>query len=255
LNPADLASDFNASYAWKNLLCIEESTFDSKAVLEKLKNLSTQQKITVNDKGVSHYSLPFHGKLIITSNDERKFSKVDVEEIRYWIRKVPTLKGKGNDNILADMMKEIPAFLDYIRSQPELKLGGSSRQLFQPWEIYTDALKTVKEESLSSVHKTLNIHLADICSENRDVETFYLRPSDVKKAFFRSNGSVQVDYIKTVLSNEMKLEYLSKSKKISRITAFINEGYDTKKQSGFGYIFPNPLFGTLDDDDTSNDKF
>ena len=106
----------------------------------------------VNTKHVSHYSVPFYGKLIITSNNEDKFSKVDNEEIRYWVRKVPTLKGKANHNILEDM-SSAPACndLEGITNQKVLQCNITSKAL--PSKVLRNIFQTYKPKVMKTILK------------------------------------------------------------------------------------------------------
>ena len=47
----------------------------------------------------------FFGKFILCSNNETTFVKIDKQEIRYWVRKVPSLKDT-NDKLLEDLKTE-----------------------------------------------------------------------------------------------------------------------------------------------------
>lgn len=206
-NPKDIGSDFNGSYADKNIIGIEESRFDSVQTTEKLKNLATQKKILVNPKHVQPYSLPFFGKLIITSNDEHKFSKVDDKEIRYWVRKVPSLKDKANHNILNDMVAEIPNFLQHLLTLPQIDFS-KSRMVFEAEEIETDALAVVKNESKSQLYKELFDIFEDLFANSPDLKSLEFIPNDVKDRFYRNNSHVGTSYIRGVMKKEFDLKAL-----------------------------------------------
>lgn len=205
INPQDISSSFNSSYATKNIIAIEESRFDSVQATEKLKALATQKTLLVNTKFVTPYNTPFYGKLIITSNDETKFSRVDEAEIRYWVLKIPSLKGKGNHNILKDLTEEIPYFLHYLSKQKDVDYS-KSRQVFTVDEIETDALTVVKKESKESLHKEIEIFFDDFCSNNSHIEEVHFIPTDIKKAWFNHNNSISANYITKIVKDKMKLE-------------------------------------------------
>jgi len=204
-NPKDIGSDFNGSYADKNIIAIEESRFDSIQTTEKLKNLATQKKILVNPKHVQPYSLPFFGKLIITSNDEHKFSKVDDQEIRYWVRKIGSLTGKANHSILDDMVSEIPNFLAHLLELPKVDFS-KSRMVFEPEEIETEALAVVKRESKSQLYKELHDLFEDMFANDTELEYMEFIPNDVKTKFYSHNSQVGTSYIRSVLKKEFDLE-------------------------------------------------
>ena len=144
INPEDISSTFNGGYATKNIIAIEESRFENVQALEKLKALSTQKKISVNEKFISNYSIPFFGKIIIASNDETKFVKIDEEEIRYWVRQIPVITIE-NLNILDDLRKEIPYFLKWLLDVPKFQYKG--RHAIPQEETTTHILDHVKKES------------------------------------------------------------------------------------------------------------
>lgn len=246
INPQDISSDFNASYTDKNIIMIEESKFDSRQALEKLKNLSTQKKILVNTKFVQQYSLPFHGKLIITSNDKNKFSKIDNEEIRYWVRSVPSLVGKANHNILEDMVKEIPAFIYHLTTLAPIDTTRS-RMVFTPESLQTEALDTVKKESRTSLYKDIEILIEDFFVQNPKVEELKFSLTDIKDKWFSHNNNIDRPYIKMVLRDEFKAVQAG----MQRYVPFDTEKHFTNetKKSGRPYVFTNPFFNLEEESD------
>ena len=237
INPQDISNSFNGSYADKNVICIEESRFESTQATEKLKNLATQKKIMVNTKFVQHYSLPFFGHLIITSNDENKFSKVDSSEIRYWVRKVPKFKGKGNHQILDDMAAEIPYFLHYIDSLPEIDTT-KSRMVFEAVELETEELKKVKSESLPGLHKDILIMLDDHCANNITVEYIKFTAKDIKEKFFNQDNSREVNYINKIIRDSIKLC----KGKMQRYKPIEKDNETSNSVSGRPYVFKNEYY-------------
>jgi Family of unknown function (DUF5906) len=238
INPEDIKGSFNEPYANKNIIAIEESRFDSIQSTEKLKNLATQKEILVNSKNVRQFSIPFYGKLIITSNDETKFSRVDTSEIRYWVRKIPTLKGKSNHNILKDMKSEIPQFLAYINSLEAVDLK-QSRMVFTEEEIATKHLVTVKKESRSNLLKDIELHLEQFCMDNQGVENIYFTALNIKEKFFSNNNKYELSYINSTLKNEMKLE----REKMQRFIPFETDGPNyIKKIIGTPYKYKNQYY-------------
>lgn len=240
-NPEDIGSSFNSSYTDKNIIAIEESRFDSQQTTEKLKNLATQKKILVNAKHQQPYSLPFFGKLIITSNDEQKFSKVDKGEIRYWVRKIPSLLGDANHNIVADMIEEIPNFLKFLidRDKPDF---SRSRQVFTLEDIGTRALDKVKEESMSQLYKELFMTFEDMFNNNRNLKKIEFTPKDIKERFYVRDAKVSAPYIKKVLEGEYHLS----SGKNRRYTILDDSIVaSTFQKVGRAYTIDRDFFDTL----------
>ena len=118
LSADDFLNNFNF-YARKNLIAIEESLLEKRLSNEKLKALSTKKHITVNEKYIAQYMLPFFGKVILTSNFEDRFALIDPQEIRFFVRRLSTPKFT-NHAIEDDLLREIPAFLFYLQSLPSV---------------------------------------------------------------------------------------------------------------------------------------
>lgn len=238
INPQDISNQFNGSYGDKNIIAIEESRFESVQSTEKLKNLSTQKEILINSKNVRQYSIPFYGKLIITSNDETKFSSVDSPEIRYWVRKIPTLKGKANHNILKDLKNEIPQFLYYLNTLPKVDTSRS-RMVFDASEIATEELKKVKDESRSGLYKDIEIHLESYALENTDVREFKFIAKHIKEMFFSKTEKYEINFINRVLKNEFKLDI----EKMQRFIPFEkNHSTNQQKVSGTPFVYKNKFY-------------
>jgi len=239
VNPMDISNNYNSSYTDKNIIMIEESKFKDIGALEKLKNLSTQKKILVNPKFVQQYSMPFHGKLIITSNDENKFSRIDDTEIRYWIRKIPTLENKANHDILKDMKAEIPAFLHYLKTLPPIDTT-KSRMVFTPESLNTKALEMVKKESKTFLYKDLEILIDEWCMQNPRAKKLKFTLSDIKEKWFASNHKIDRPFLKQVLRDEFK----NTPKPMQRFTPFdsgvpnVNQG----RVPGRPYVFKNQYY-------------
>ena len=244
INPQDISSQFNGSYADKNIIAIEESRFDSIQATEKLKNLATQKEILVNSKNVRQFSIPFYGKLIITSNDETKFSKVDTSEIRYWVRKVPTLKGKANHNILTDMKNEIPYFLNYLNTIDSVDLS-KSRMVFTPEEIKTHELTEVKKESRSGLCKDLESYFDLHCLENPSIPEFKFSHIEVKEKFFSRTDKYEINYINKVIKEELKLDKAP----MQRYVAFEAEDDSPmrKKSANRPFVLKNKYYGDIEE--------
>jgi len=250
INPQDINNSFNSTYADKNIIMIEESHFDSKQATEKLKNLSTQKKISVNTKFVAQHSLPFFGKIIITSNDEDRFSKVDDPEIRYWVRKIPTLVGKENHNILEDMSKEIPAFLCHLNSMEDVDLT-KSRMVFNAEELKTEELLMVKEESKVELHKEIEMYLDNHALQNSQIRTFYFVALDIKNEFFLNNNQIKASYVNKILRSSMKLEKKGGAKRYVPLEKTGNIGLTSI--IGKPYVYHNKYFGIKIDESIDSD--
>jgi len=203
IQSSDLESSFNGVYANKNIIAIDETLIERSAAAERLKNISTAKRLTINNKYVAPYSVDFFGKIILCSNKENSLIRIDDEEVRYWIRKVEKPK-KDIPKIEESLINEIPAFLNFLDQQPPLEI--KSRMMFLPDEISTEQLKIIKTDSMSTVAKELNIKMTNFFENDGCLlEKCFCAPIDIKEKFFKFEGNIGASYIGTVLRNEFHL--------------------------------------------------
>jgi hypothetical protein len=211
ISPEDLVSGFNYMYATSNIVAVEETLIEKALTVEKLKALATMKFITVNQKFVSQFKIPFYGKIILTSNNEDKFARIDEEEIRFFVRKVgmPTASNHG---IEKNLLSEIPAFLHYLTTLSAVDFTRD-RSGFTPQELANDSLSQVKRESKSGLYKDLMELIIDemnnhVKSPRRSTDSeliMQMAPIDIKERWFRTNSRIDIQYIRHVLKNEFKL--------------------------------------------------
>jgi hypothetical protein len=147
-----------------------KAVIEKLASVEKLKSIATAKSISVSQKFVSEYSIPFFGKVILCTNKEKDFMKIDNEEVRFWVRKIRPV-AKLNTNIEKDLFNEIPKFLKYLSQLDDIDFS-KSRMVFTIDEITTNELTEIKEESKSSLHKELEILLDDFFNNNESITFF-----------------------------------------------------------------------------------
>lgn len=204
IGPEDLVNGFNASYASANIIAVEETIVEKSITVEKLKALATTKFITVNQKFISQYRMPFFGKIVLTSNNEDKFARIDQEEIRFLVRKVgiPTIV---NHNIEKDLLQEIPAFLHYLTTLPPPDFS-IDRTGFTPKELSNDSLRRVKSQSRSAAYKEIRIELEYLFNnEAKKFNEFYVDADSIKNRVYPRNNAIERYYIRDVLKNEFKL--------------------------------------------------
>ena len=202
ISPEDLSGSFNHIYATSNIIGIEETLIEKAITVEKLKALATGKFISVNQKFVSQYKVPFYGKIILCSNNEEKFARIDQEEIRFFVRKL-SLPRISNHNIEEDMVREISAFLWYLTTLPPID-WSRDRSGFTPAEIENDTLRLVKDESRTGLYKELYDLIDDWFNNNHATE-LKLLPIDIKHKWFLNNSRIDSPYIKQVIKREFNL--------------------------------------------------
>jgi hypothetical protein len=246
-----ITGEFNDAYAYSNIICIEEATFKDFRIIDKLKMISTQKSIVVNEKNISAFKMPFYGKLIITSNDERNFSNIDIDEIRYWVRKIPKFSGPGNHNILNDMRSEIPDFLKYLIENVEVELGFS-RMVFTPEEIATSHLKVVQAESRDENLKSIEIVIDEMCKANTQVPEFHFTIKDFKDKFFPFDAKITRSLLNDILTNKMGLVKGANRRYAPLQTdSMINP----VKVTGAAFTIKNPNYNELEKGNSFAEKF
>src|SRR3990167_2647646 len=221
VSPHDITDDFNDSYAMKNIILIDETFFEKKNATDKLKYLTTAQYITVSTKFVQKYSLPFFGKIIMCTNKEKDFTQLEQKETRFWVRKIPAIKGRKNTNILNDLFDEIPKFIKYLSLLPPVDLTND-RLVLTEEQTHTSALDSVKEQSKPALQKELDL-LIDSFFKNSEVEFFLADAMDIKTEWFKNDVSISRHYIRSVVSDKMKQP---RSEKVKRYIPFKNETKD-----------------------------
>ena len=204
IDPDTIGSQFNGEYATANIVAIDETVLDKKIAVEKIKALATKKTISVNYKFISNFSVPFFGKIILASNNEDKFMRVDSEEIRFWVRKLskPTIE---NHNIENDMIAEIPAFLHHLEGLAAVDFT-KSRMVFTPEQLSNESLLKVKNESKSWLYHELCEVFTDYFTGEFEGDYVFARPTDIKKKFFERNSKVEIHYIRRVLKMDFELE-------------------------------------------------
>lgn len=233
INPSDLMSSFNDAYATKNIIMIDETVIDKSHVVEKLKSIATAKTISVSQKYISHYSVPFYGKVIICTNKETDFMRIDEEEIRFWVRKIDVIKGRRNTLIEEQLMEEIPMFIKFLSQLPDIDFS-KSRMVFTMEEIKTKSLETVKEESKSGLQKEIEYLIEDFFLNTPNRKELEVTAKDIKEKWFHSNNQISISYIRKVLKEEMNQPF---SESVKRYRAF-DEGLILEK-IGCPFLFTN----------------
>lgn len=151
-------SAFNALWATRLLIIVDETSLEKKELMEQIKKNSTETgQIPVNDKGVKLRLVDFYGKYVFMSNEEGKALPIQKGEIRFAVFKIKPLVESGlidNPNIESNILSEIPAFLNYLLNR-KLHHKEDGRMYF-PFKVYkTDQLERYYENSLSVVAKAI----------------------------------------------------------------------------------------------------
>lgn len=218
----DFRSRFNSDWASKLIVSVDEVLLDKKEDSERIKNLATAVSYKTESKGVDKVESFFFGKFILCSNNEENFIIVDKDEIRYWVRKVPSLPDKDeNPNLLSDLEKELPYFMFYLNER-RIKSPKKTRMWFTRGQIYTNALeklvkgnKTYLDKEIEEILKNDFVKyevnelkyssgdLVEILSKN-NIRVSSFKVSEVLKSHFgleSKNGSYSKYYLTQLPNN------------------------------------------------------
>lgn len=202
---ADLSSDFNAHWLSKLLVVCDETKIDKTVVVEKVKSLSTGGKSFMNAKGRDQVEIEIFCKFIFLSNNEDNFIYTDADEIRFWIRKIPSIPANVKVNKLEDIMDdEIPAFLDML-SKRKMATQNLSRAWFYPDLIKTDALKKVVSASKPTMEKELREKIRQKFFKHQ-VSELFMDVDDIQTYIFKGK-KVEDNYLRKIIRDGMKIDY------------------------------------------------
>ncbi len=199
---ADLSNDFNGFWSTKLIICCDEAFIEKKVIVERIKSLSTADRITMNQKGRDQVEIEFFGKFIMLTNNEENFINATEDDIRYWVRKVKR-PAKEIVNLDRTIVNEIPAFLHFLSTRT-MSTQNESRMWFHPRLLVTEALKRVVRNSQSTLEKEIRIKIQQMFedfSENMILMTL----SEIKKEFF-NNSRYEDKYISETLRDRIKVD-------------------------------------------------
>ena len=155
----DFRSQFNADWAGKLLIVVDEVLLNRREDSERLKNLSTTLSYKVEAKGKDRDEISFFAKFVLCSNNELLPVIIDVGETRYWVRKIECLKNDDTD-FLQKLKAEIPAFLYFLQHRT-LSTHKESRMWFAPKLTFTPALQRI----IRSNRNKVELEMSELCLE------------------------------------------------------------------------------------------
>lgn len=210
----DFAKSFNSHFAKALVAVIDEGFIEKKAILEKLKSWSTSPTISFHPKGKDEQSIDCLLKFVFTSNDEDNFIRIDQNETRFLVLKVPKIE-KENPSLMEEMKQEIPAFLHYL-SNRKIIHPRKTRMWFDYELLETDALKRVKGSSKKWIVKDLESLFKDLFDyAPKEVETIHICVKDIQQLFKERQTTYKPFFIKEALQRDFNLKPLTKVKTYS----------------------------------------
>lgn len=199
----DFRSQFNADWAGKLLIMVDEVLLSRREDSERLKNLSTARTYKVEAKGKDRSEVEFFAKFVLCSNNETFPLVIDPEETRYWVRKVPPLI---NDDpyILSTIKYEMPAFIRRLKSR-KLSTYCESRMWFNPKLIHTEALDNIIRHN----RPRAELDMVELCldvMERHNLTQFSFCPNDIHTLLMNTHVKIEKWQILKVLKERWKLK-------------------------------------------------
>lgn len=202
LDSHSLSSNFNLDWGNKLLLGLDEAFLQKEEITEKIKYLSTSNKNKIEAKGKERFEVDFFGKFVMCSNKEDSFIKIDSDEIRFWVIKVPKLKFE-DVNFLNKLTDEISAFLHFIRKR-KFASERKTRMWFTAQQIYTPALKKLVQNNRNRVEKELAQLLLSVMDKH-DLDSVEFVPMDLLNGLNKTRVKTDQTQLRALLKKNWKL--------------------------------------------------
>lgn len=198
----DFRSQFNADWAGKLLIVVDEVLLSRREDSERLKNLSTAKTYKIEAKGKDRQEVDFFAKFVLCSNNEYFPVIIDPEETRYWVRKVHTLES-DDTNFLQKLKTEIPAFLYFLQHRA-LSTKEASRMWFSSALLRTEALERIMRNNRNHTEMEMLEIIKDIMEVN-GIDKFMFVPKDMISLLNATNVRAEPWQIRKVVKEIWKL--------------------------------------------------
>lgn len=206
------SSQFNADWASKLLICIDEVLFHKEELTERIKYLSTTNINKMEAKGKDRIEVDFFGKFILCSNNENNFIQIDDNEIRFWVIKVSRIENEDTE-LLAKLKFEIPAFLYFLQCRQLSVSQAISRMWFSPQQIRTKALERLVSYSGRKIEIPILETIYELFQEISE-DILYLCPKDILVLLEKNRKHISANEIRRILKKwELQPEDNTKSYK------------------------------------------
>jgi len=156
----DFRSQFNADWAHRLFVLVDELLLNKMEDTEKIKNLSTAGDYKIEAKGKDRREIEFFAKFVLCSNNEKNPIIIPKEEVRFWVRKINPVE-KDNINLRQQMGAEIPHFLYFLLNR-KLSTQNESRMWFNPSDLETPALLKIKKYNTNKIEMEMATYCSDV---------------------------------------------------------------------------------------------
>jgi len=243
----DFRSQFNSDWASKLIIAIDEVLLERVEDSERLKHLSTSQYFKKEGKGKDKIEIPFYGKFILCSNNEENFVKVDPNEIRYWVRKIPVLQ-TSNPYLMQSLENEIPHFMHFINNR-DISTKKTSRMWFATKLLKTEALDTLIKGNKTYLEKELLELLNDSLSYfEKETKELKYTSKDLSMMLKNNGHGTHNHKISKFLKDKWNLETSNGTYRMYHYSAYnsnLNSIIDYESKKGRYFTFTKELLSKL----------
>ena len=198
----DFRSQFNADWAHRLLVLVDELLLNKMEDTEKIKNLSTAGDYKIEAKGKDRREIEFFAKFVLCSNNERNPIIIPKEEVRFWVRKINPIE-KDNINLRYQMGKEIPHFLHYLLNRT-LSTKNESRMWFNPVMLETPALQKIKKYNSNKIEMEMAAYCSDVM-EQLEKDRILCCPADFLDIARNAGLKTDITQVRNILKDSWGL--------------------------------------------------
>ncbi len=215
---------FNAPIAFKNFIGIDEGKLKGDGSLEKFKALVTNPTIQHRAMRKSAVEVPNFGKWALATNKDN-FAKLDLEDSRFWVIKVPKLQTKYEPNFMNKLKAEVPYWTGFLKKRWENRFNGKgmfhmqtpeplSRLWFAEDQYSTSELAKMKRASRSMASKDFLDDIIEWFDKYNDKHfdtrkyEFCANIKQLKEQFYNFNQKITTTVLKNILERDLNLVIL-----------------------------------------------
>lgn len=201
---SELESDFNESWAESLLIHMDEPAFKNpKTMARNIRDMVTMKQVKVRRMREAHVSQPFHGKILITSNDS-DFMPFEQSDRRYWIREVPKFPIEDMDpHFETKMAAELPHYIDFLMKR-EMLCPESRGVFWLPQSvIQTNGFKKLVGDNIVSEQETLQDYFENLFYRTKHDEVLFTAKDLITTVQWDTKSPPTPQYIAKVLRDKM----------------------------------------------------
>ena len=198
----DFRSQFNADWAGKLVIVVDEVLLNRREDSERQKNLSTTLSYKVEAKGKDRDEIAFFAKFVLCSNNESLPVIIDPGETRYWVRRIHRLES-DDTNFLQKLTAEIPAFLYFLQHR-QLTTRQESRMWFSPKLTETPALLRIIRCNRGKYEVEVMELIREIM-DNVKIDCFSFCLNDLLNLLNLSGVKIEKHHLRRIVTENWKL--------------------------------------------------